>query len=136
MPVRIYAHLSWTTFARAPLITERVGDFLCRLLIEETTRHGARAIELGVVSDHVHVLLELPPAFDVPRMVQGLKGASARLANRDGIAGHTRLQWAQGYDLRSVGVEQLRRVAEYVRDQKRRQGEAVSGGQSRGVSVP
>jgi putative transposase len=136
MPVRIYAHLSWTTFARAPLITERVGDFLCRLLIEETTRHGARAIELGVVSDHVHVLLELPPAFDVPRMVQGLKGTSARLANRDGIAGHTRLQWAQGYDLRSVGVEQLRRVAEYVRDQKRRHGEAASGGRPRGVTVP
>jgi len=28
MPVRIYAHLSWTTFARLPLIDERVGAFL------------------------------------------------------------------------------------------------------------
>jgi len=125
VPVRIYAHLSWTTFARAPLITERIAEFLCRFLIEEAARHRARAIEIGVVSDHVHVLLELPAAFDVPRMVQGLKGASARLANRDGIAGHTPLQWAQGYDLRSVGVEQLRRVAEYVREQERRHGEEL-----------
>jgi REP element-mobilizing transposase RayT len=61
-------------------------------------------------------------------MVQGLKGASARLANRDGIAGHTPLQWAQGYDLRSVGVEQLRRVAEYVRDQERRHEEPATEG--------
>ena len=123
MPVRIYAHLTWTTFARAPLINERVGEFLSRFLIEEATRHGARAIELGIVRDHVHMLLELPAAFDVPRMVQGLKGASARLANRDGYAGHNDLQWAQGYDLRSVGIEQLRRVADYVRDQKKRHGE-------------
>jgi len=128
MPVRIYAHLSWTTFARAPLIRERVAEFLCRFLIEEATRHGARAIEIGVVSDHVHMLLELPATFDVPRMVQGLKGASARLANRDGFAEHTPLQWAQGYDLRSVGVEQLRRVAEYVRGQERKHGELRPSG--------
>lgn len=138
MPVRIYAHLSWTTFARTPLITEPIAEFLCRFLLEEATRHGARAIELGVVRDHVHMLLELPAAFDVPRMIQGLKGTSARLANRDGIAGHTPLQWAQGYDLRSVGIEQLRRVADYVRDQKKRHGESRPTGRpqwpSRGFS--
>jgi len=128
MPVRIYAHLSWTTFARAPLITERVAEFLCRFLLEEATRHGARAIEIGIVRDHVHMLLELPGEFDVPRMAQGLKGASARLANRDGHAGHTPLQWAQGYDLRSVGVEQLRRVADYVREQKRRHADVRPSG--------
>ena len=122
MPVRIYAHLSWTTFARLPLIDERVAEFLCRFLLEEARRHGARAIEIGVVRDHVHILLELPAAFDVPRMVQGLKGASARLANRDGFAGHNPLRWAAGYDLRSVGVKQLRDVAEYVRGQEGRHG--------------
>ena len=122
MPVRIYAHLCWTTFARAPLIDERVAEFLCRFLLEEATRHGARTIEIGILRDHVHMLVELPAAFDVPRMVQGLKGASARLANRDGFAGHNPLRWASGYDLRSVGVKQLRRVAEYVREQKQRHG--------------
>ena len=128
MAVRLYAHLTWTTFARAPLITEPIAAFLSRFLIEEATRHRARAIEIGVVRDHVHMLLELPAAFDVPRMVQGFKGASARLANRDGIAGHTPLQWAQGYDLRSVGVGQLRRVAEYVREQKHRHGDVRPSG--------
>jgi REP element-mobilizing transposase RayT len=128
MPVRIYAHLSWTTFARAPLIDERIEEFLCRFLIEEATRHGARAIEIGVVRDHVHMPLELPATFDVPRMVQGFKGASARLANRDGFAGHNSLRWASGYDLRSVGVSQLRQVAEYVREQKRRHGELRPSG--------
>jgi putative transposase len=124
MPVRVYAHLSWTTFARLPLIDAKVAEFLCRFLLAEAKRHGARTIEIGVVSNHVHMLLELPPAFDIPRLVQGLKGASARIANRDGIAGHKTLRWAQGYDFRSVGLRQLRGAAEYVRNQERRHPEA------------
>ncbi len=61
MPVRIYAHLSWTTWGRLPLIDKTVADFLLRFLLGEAKRHGARVIEIGVVPDHVHILLELPP---------------------------------------------------------------------------
>jgi REP element-mobilizing transposase RayT len=117
MPVRIYVHASWTTFARLPLIDSAVAAFLHRFVRVEASRHGARAIEVGIVQDHVHVLLELPPAFDAPRLMQGLKGASARIANRDGIARHKPLRWAQGYDLRSIGTRQLRGAVSYVRGQ-------------------
>ena len=82
MPVRIFAHLSWTTFGRLPLIDDRIAAFLRRFLLAEALRHGARVLEIGIVRDHVHIVLQLPAAFDVPRLVQGLKGASARLANR------------------------------------------------------
>lgn len=117
MPVRIYVHLSWTTFGRLPLIDETVGAFLKRFLLEEAARHGVRVIELGIVRDHVHLILQLPPSFDVPRMVQGLKGASARIANRDGIVRRESLRWDQGYDLRSVGLNQLKAQVTYVRNQ-------------------
>jgi len=122
MPVRIYAHLSWTTWARLPLIDEAVAEFLLRFLLAEAKRHGARVVEIGVVRDHIHLLLELPPAYDVPRLVQGLKGASARLANRDGISRNKSLRWEAGYDLRSVGIRQLPQVAAYVRDQELKHG--------------
>ena len=117
MPVRIFAHLSWTTFARLPLIDARVAAFLEKFLDAECQRQGARMVAVGIVHDHVHLLIELPATFDVPRLVQGLKGASARIANRDGIAGHESLRWAQGYDLRSVGPRQLAAVEAYVRNQ-------------------
>src|SRR5260221_8381917 len=87
MPFRFYAHLSWTTWARLPLITEQVAHFLGPFLLAEAKRHGARVMEMGIVRDHVHLLLELPPVYDAPRLVQGLKGASARIANRDGHTG-------------------------------------------------
>jgi len=122
MPVRIYAHLSWTTWARLPLIEESVADFLLRFLLAEAKRHGTRVIEIGVVPNHVHLLLQLPPAYDVPRLVQGLKGASARLANRDGFSQNNSLRWETGYDLRSVGIKQLPQVANYVRLQELKHG--------------
>jgi REP-associated tyrosine transposase len=122
MPVRIYAHLSWTCWARLPLIDQAVASFLAPFLLAEAKRHGARVIEIGIVSNHVHLLLELPAAYDVPRLVQGLKGASARLANRDGHSRNKSLRWEAGYDLRSVGVRQLPQVAAYVRDQELKHG--------------
>jgi REP element-mobilizing transposase RayT len=120
MPTRIYVHASWTTFARLPLIDTAVAGFLDRFFRVEAERHGARVLETGIVRDHVHVALELSPTFDVPRLMQGLKGASARIANRDGIATRQSLRWAQGYDLRSVGPRQLRGVIAYVKSQGER----------------
>ncbi len=122
MPVRIYAHLSWTTWARLPLVDESVAGFLLRFLLAEAKRHGTRVIEIGVVPNHVHLLLQLPPAYDVPRLVQGLKGASARLANRDGFSQNKSLRWETGYDLRSVGLKQLPQVANYLRLQELKHG--------------
>ncbi len=133
MPVRIYAHLSWTCWARLPLIDEAVASFLAPFLLAEAKRHGARVVEIGIVSNHVHLLLELPAAYDVPRLVQGLKGASARLANRDGHARNQSLRWDTGYDLRSVGVKQLPQVANYIRLQELKHG---SPGQKRSLVSP
>lgn len=122
MPVRIYAHLTWTTWARLPLIDESVANFLAPFLLAESKRHDARVIEIGIVPNHVHLLLELPPSYEVPRLVQGLKGASARLANRDGHSRNASLRWEAGYDLRSVGPKQLPQVANYIRLQELKHG--------------
>lgn len=120
MPVRLYGLLTWTTLRRLPLIHHAAAQFLRRILPVIASRHGARIVEIGIVKNHVHVIVELSPRPDVPRLVQGLKGASARIANRDGYMPRARLQWAPGYDLRSLGVRDLQRAITYVREQSRR----------------
>jgi putative transposase len=117
MPVRLYAHLTWTTLRRLPLLNPDVARFLDRFLRQEAARHGSRVLEMGIVSNHVHAILQLPPVIDIPRLVQGLKGASARIANRDGLMPRARLRWADGYDLRSVGLRQLPNALRYVSTQ-------------------
>lgn len=117
MPVRLYAHLTWTTLRRLPLVNPDVARFLEWFLRQEAARHGARVLEMGIVSNHVDAIVQLPPVLDIPRLVQGLKGASARIANRDGLMPRARLRWGHGYDLRSVGVRQLPSAIRYVRTQ-------------------
>ena len=117
MPVRLYAHLTCTTLRRLPLVNPDVARFLDRFLRQEAARHGNRVLEMGIVSNHVHAIVQLPGVIDIPRLVQGLKGASARIANRDGLMPRARLRWADGYDLRSVGVRQLAAALRYVRTQ-------------------
>ena len=117
VPVRLYVHLTWTTLQRQPLINRDVVAFLRRFLPREAQRHGGRLLAAGIVGDHVHLVLRLPPVTNIPRMVQGFKGASARIANRDGLMPRAPLRWAEGYDLRSVGVRQLGTVVEYVEQQ-------------------
>ena len=72
------------------------------------------------MSNHVHLVVELSPRPDIARLLQGLKGASARVANRDGYMPRARLKWANGYDFRSLGVRDLQRAIDYVRNQPTR----------------
>ena len=86
MPFLLYALVTWTTRDRGPLITVQAEAFLRKTLAQIAHRHGAAVLAMGIVDDHVHLLVRLPARFDVPRLAQGLKGTTARLANRDRIA--------------------------------------------------
>ena len=120
MAVRLYGLLTWTTFRRLPLLHPKVAAFLRRILPKIADRYDARVVEIGIVRSHVHLIVELSPRPDVPRLVQGLKGASARIANRDGYMPRARLRWCADYEFRSIGVNDLQRAIAYVRDQNRR----------------
>ena len=118
MPSVLYAHLTWTTLRRESLIDASVAAFLRRFVPPQARRHGAQVLEIGILRDHVHVLLDMAPGCPVSQLVQALKGASARLVNRDGIVPAGRpLRWARGYDLRSVSPQALTAACDYVRRQ-------------------
>jgi REP element-mobilizing transposase RayT len=99
------------------MITAQVASFLRRFLPAEAARHGCEVVALGVVPDHVHMILRIPPRVDLPRMVQGLKGASSRLGNLESTVG---LRW--------VSPSGLPRVIAYVRNQAQRHGEGIAPG--------
>jgi len=107
MPITLYALLTWTTRDRAPIIDAAGAAFLHTFLPKAADLRHARALGMSVVRNHVHLLLHLDGVVDIPQLVQRLKGASARIANRDRVLGEVRLRWAKGYDLRSVSPRAL-----------------------------
>ena len=125
MPVTLFVHLTWTTFRRMPMIGATEARFLDRFLPAEARRHGAAVIAHGLVRDHVHLLFRLPGRFDLPRLVQGLKGGSARLANADLQISRGGLRWASGYHVHSVSPRSLPAAVDYVRGQADRHPDRV-----------
>jgi len=95
MPIQIYALITWTTRERMPVIESGVEEFLGRALPAIARRHGAHVIRLGIVPDHVHVLLSLPTRFDIPALVRdSRRDGTSRQPRRN--RGRRTVRWATG----------------------------------------
>lgn len=115
---KLFVHLTWTTRDRAPLIDATLARFLTQFLRRVGTQERARVLEIGMVADHVHLLVRLHPTTTIPRLLQRMKGGSAVLGTTP-TKGHPGLRWAKGYAIHSVNPKQLGAVRDYLRDQPR-----------------
>jgi REP element-mobilizing transposase RayT len=84
MYYRLYYHMVWTTKDRSPGSNKDVAVFWCRFLRSIAIQERGRVLEIGMISDHVHVLLTVHPATNWGRLVQRMKGGSSMVANREG----------------------------------------------------
>lgn len=118
---RIYFHVVWTTRSRELSIDLRVARFLDRFLRAVAEQERALVLEIGLVQTHVHLLVRVHPAVQVPRLLQRMKGGSANVASREGHAATgSGLRWAKGYSIVSVGLASLPVARQYVRGQASR----------------
>ena len=114
---RLFMHVTWTTRDRAALIDRRIAAFLAGTIPIIVRQERGRVLALGVVSNHVHLLIRIHTTTQIPRLMQRVKGGSAMVANRDGHATVRRLRWDKGYNIESVSRRALRAVRRYVRGQ-------------------
>ena len=121
--------LTWTTLGRQPIIDAGCAGFLCRFLRALAFEERARILLLGIVSTHVHLLIATHPTTNLPRLIQRLKGASARTATIERHSGaSTPLRWAPGYNIQSVSQSHLEATRDYLRSQPLHHlGEAIPG---------
>ena len=87
-------------------------------------------IEGHALSDHVHMVLSIPPKYSVSSVLGYLKGKSAIMIHREmervkhGFTG--KHFWAQGYFASTVGLDE-EMIREYVRHQEESDDEGQSG---------
>ncbi len=104
---------------RNPLKESHYKD--CEIALKSAAeRHGITIKELGVMPDHVHMIVFLPPEMSVSKAINLLKGSSSH----DMFQLHPkfRLQylrghfWGRGYFYRSVSNVDDETVSRYVRE--------------------
>jgi REP element-mobilizing transposase RayT len=115
---RIYCHIVWRTKGNAEVIDADLARFLCRFFRAAARREQARVLEIGLVRDHVHMVVRAHPGASVSRLVQRCKGGSSYLAGKERTtAPGAVLRWAKGYTVESVSPRALTAARAYVRGQ-------------------
>ena len=113
-------HLEWCTKYRFKALKREEFFKACEASLRRAAaRYGIEVLELGVMSDHVHVVAVLPPDVSVSRAVGLLKGSSAyalfRLEPKFRLRYRKGHFWSRGYFARSVSNATLDVVRAYVR---------------------
>ena len=103
-------------------IRRRIGEIL-----RDLSRQKEITLEEGnAVSDHIHMLLSVPPKYSIAMVIGYLKGKSAVRIHREilKVQGTLfgRTFWARGYCVSTVGLNE-QEIRQYVRDQEKLQKE-------------
>lgn len=78
-------------------------------------------IEMKVMPDHVHLLLEVDPQFGIHRAVKQIKGRTSRLLRQEFPWLTSRLPtlWTNSYFVSTVGGISLLTIKQYIENQKK-----------------
>ena len=80
---------------------------------------GAELVEMDGQDDHVHLLAAYPPQVAIARLVNSLKGVSARqLRQRYRVRTHREHLWSPSYFAASAGGAPLETLKQYIRQQR------------------
>ena len=107
-----------------------IGKILRDLCIE----HEIELVEGHAMSDHVHLLLSVPPKFSIANTVGYVKGKSAIRIHRQFLGRERNFTgfhfWARGYCVSTVGLDE-EKIRAYIRaqeDEEKRQEQLPLGG--------
>jgi putative transposase len=114
----LFYHVVWATIGRAPIIDAGREETIRRSIRTTCSEHGAPIHAIGVMPDHVHLAVSLPPRIAISDFMHALKGSSRHLINRIGAdAGHDTFGWQPEYGVLSFGERSLPDVVAYVENQ-------------------
>ena len=91
-------HLVFVTMYRRGVLTDEHLDALRGVFASVCADFGAELVEMDGEDDHVHLLVAYPPHVAVARLVNSLKGVSARrLRQRYRVRSHREHLWSPSY---------------------------------------
>jgi REP element-mobilizing transposase RayT len=103
----------FSTKNRRPCLTAQLRDRLWPFLGGIAREHQMKAVGIGGVDDHVHLLLPLPATMPIAKAMQLIKGGSSKWVH-DTFPDQRLFAWQTKYAAFSVSVSQLDKVTNYI----------------------
>lgn len=113
-------HVVWCPKYRRRVLVNGVDERLKDIIREVCAEIHAELIEMEVMPDHVHLLVEVDPQYGIHRAVRLIKGRSSRLLRGEYPWLKSRLPtlWTNSYFVSTVGGAPLKTVRQYIENQK------------------
>ena len=112
-----YHHCVFATKDRRPFITEALAERLYPYLGGIARENDFKAVAIGGIENHVHILLSLPATMTISKALQLIKGGSSKWIH-DTFPEHRTFSWQEKYGAFSVSLSQLDTVIAYIQRQK------------------
>lgn len=113
----LMTHAVFSTKDRAPFIAGPFGERLLPYLGGIARELGGKALTIGGMADHVHLLLSLPPTLCVADVLRDLKANSSRWIHET-WAERGDFAWQIGYGAFSVSESAREAVTRYIQQQE------------------
>ena len=113
----IHLHLVFSTKNRERWITPEIENEVWSYLGGICRSHQVKAIQVGGVEDHVHLLVGLPATMALSEFMRRLKGESSKWISEKWPA-MKGFAWQDGYGAFSVGKSQVPDTVRYITRQR------------------
>ncbi|MCA2229049.1 IS200/IS605 family transposase [Nonomuraea aurantiaca] len=120
----LHAHLVFVTKYRRGAFTDEMLIRCEEIMREVCADFEVELREFNGEHDHVHLLIHYPPKVALSKLVNSLKGVSARMLRKE-YSTHVRTHlwgghfWSGSYFAGSVGGAPLTALTQYIEQQKR-----------------
>lgn len=113
-------HIVWCPKYRRKVLIEGVETRLKEILLDVATEFKSELIEMEVMPDHVHLLVECDPQFGIAKLIRYMKGRSSRYLRQEFPWLKSRLPtlWTNSYFISTVGGVPISVVKQYIENQK------------------
>lgn len=113
-------HVIWCPKYRRAVLSNGIDAELRQIIHEVCERRSAELIELEVMPDHVHLLVEVDPQYGIHRLIKEIKGLSSRQLRLAHASLRSRLPtlWTNSYFVSTVGGAPLSVIKQYIEHQK------------------
>ena len=113
-------HVVWCSKYRRKVLTNGVVSRRKEIAKEVCSSKNATIVEMKVMPDHVHLLLEVDPQYGIHKLVKNIKGSSSRMLRNEFPELKSRLPslWANSYFVTTVGGAPLSAIKQYIENQK------------------
>lgn len=101
----------WCPKCRRPVPVGDIRNRLLQILHDVVRERSAELVELEVLPDHVHLLIDVDPQYGIHRLVKGLKGRSTLRSRLPTL-------WTHRYFVATVGGAPRALVKQYIEQQR------------------